>query len=183
MPRTIRANASVVGALMIVATGAATSSATVPSSSAVGVQQVLTQEPVPHTWGDWLDCAPTEAGGSGSVGWEVTTASRTSANLDQIQRIRFSSECPGIVHAMTFDTWGDPQLIRTAEIDFVGPVDVTLSQSDLRALGLSSFQPAAALWPGSALVRIAPDTRGPETTVLGTFGPGTGSVQERCDVR
>ena len=184
MCRTIRASAGVVGALMIGIAGADVSIATAQSSSAVGVQQSLPEKPIPYSWGDWLDCAPTEGGGGRSVGWEVTTASRTP-NLDQIERIRFSNECAGTVYAMTFDTWGDPHLVRRAEIDFVGPVNVTLTQSDLKALGLSSFQPASALWTGSALINVAPaaDRRGAETIVLGSFGPGTETDQDRCDVQ
>jgi hypothetical protein len=118
-----------------------------------------------------MDCAPTDAGGTGSVGWELITASQTSAKLDDIERLRFSSECPGVTHAMTFDVWADPALVITAEIDFVGPVDVTLSQTDLRALGLGSFQGGASMWGGAALVNVAPQTRDPRTTILGTFGP------------
>ena len=70
----------------------------------------------------------------------------------------------------------------TAEIDFVGPVDVTLDRDDLDALGLGSFQQGAAMWGGAALVNIAPETRGRETTLLGTFGPGGPTDQGRCDV-
>ena len=57
---------------------------------------------------------------------------------------------------MTFDVWADPALVITAEIDFVGPVDVTLSQTELRALGLGSFQQGASMWGGAALVNVAP---------------------------
>src|SRR5829696_3899772 len=112
MSRTIRAKAGVVGTLMLVATGAAAGAAIVPSSSAVGAQQPVAQKPMSFAWGNWFDCAPTETGGSGSVGWEVTTDSRGATNLEHIQRIRFSSECPAIVYAMTFDTSGD-YLVRT----------------------------------------------------------------------
>jgi hypothetical protein len=73
---------------------------------------------------------------------------------------------------MTFDLWADPALVITAEIDFVGPVDVTLSQTNLRALGLGSFQ-GAAMWDGAALVNVSAQTRHTRSTVLGTFGLAT----------
>ena len=102
----------------------------------------------------------TIAGRGGQPGWELTTASATSGKLDDIVRLRSSSECPGVTHAMTFDVWADPAVI-TAEIDFVGPVDVTLSQTDLRALGLGSFRGGASMWGGAALVYVAPQTPDP----------------------
>ena len=102
----------------------ANTGATERSSSAVA-QPSATTVVSPLRWGDWLDCAPTDTGGTGSVGWELTTASPTSAKLADIERLRFSSECAGVTHAMTFDVWADPGLVITAEIDFVGPVDVT----------------------------------------------------------
>ena len=83
---------------------------------------------------------------------------------------------------MTFDVWADLALVVIAEIDFVGQVDVTLDRDDLDALGLGSFQQGEAMWGGAALVNIAPETRGRETTLLGTFGPGGPTDQGRCDV-
>jgi hypothetical protein len=185
MSRTIRVAGviGVVAGLLAVATGAAPrSGATVQASAALVAEAAGTVRTVPSTWGDAGSCAPTEAGGSGWVRWEVSSASPSSARLDQIERIRFSSECPGVVHAMTFDIWLDPALVLTAEIDFVGPVDVTLDRDDLNGLGLGSFQQGAAMWGGSALVNIAPETRGRGTTLLGTFGPGTPTDHEVCDV-
>jgi hypothetical protein len=185
MSRTIRVARviGVVAGLLAVATGAAPrSGATVQPSAALVAEAASTPRTVPSTWGGAGSCASTEAGGSGWVRWEVTSASPSSARLDQIERIRFSSECPGVAHAMTFDIWLDPSLVLTAEIDFVGPVDVTLDRDDLDALGLGSFQQGAAMWGGSALVNIAPETRGRETTLLGTFGPGEPNDQGRCDV-
>jgi hypothetical protein len=185
MPRTIRVARviGVVAGLVAVTTGAAPrSGATVQPSAALVAEAASTPRTVPSTWGDAGSCAPTEAGGSGWVRWEVTSASPSSARLDQIERIRFSSECPGVAHAMTFDIWADLALLVIAEIDFVGPVDVTLDRDDLNALGLGSFQQGSAMWTGSALVNIAPETRGRERTLLGTFGPGDPIDHESCDI-
>ena len=159
MSKTIRVAAGMVGALMTMATAAtAATGATERSSSAVAQPSATTV--VPLRWGGWLDCAPTDTGGAGSVGWELTNASPTSGKIDDIERLRFSSECPGVTHVMTFDVWGEHfGQVRTAEIDFIGPVDVTLSQTDLRALGLGSFQQGDAMWSGAALVNVAPQTR------------------------
>ena len=182
MSRTIRLATAIVGvfAALAVATGAAFSGATVQirrRRRPTGQHRPCRRRGVTRG-----AAPPTEAGGTGWVRWEVTTAAPSSARLDQIERIRFSSECPGVAHAMTFDIWADLALVRTAEIDFVGPVDVTLDRDDLDALGLGSFQQGAAMWGGAALVNIAPETRGRETTLLGTFGPGGPTDQGRCDV-
>ena len=187
MSRMIRHATGVVGvvaASLAVASGTfPPSGATVQPSAATVIEPASTDRTVPSTWGDVGSCPPTEAGGTGWVRWEVTSAAPSSAQLDQIVRIRFSSECPGVTHAMTFDIWLDPELVLTAEIDFVGPVDVTLDQDELNTLGLGAFQQGAAMWGGAVLVNIAPETRGRETTLLGTFGPGDPSLSsDRCRV-
>jgi hypothetical protein len=177
MSRTIRIAAGVVAALMAMSTAATSNTGATERSSSAVTPPSATAGASHLRWGDWLDCPPTDAGAAGSVGWELTTASPRSGKLEDIERLRFSSECPGITHAMTFDVWAEyPVLVMTAEIDFVGPVNVTMSQTDLRALGLGTFQ-GAGLWGGAALVKVAPQTQAPGTTVLSTFGPRT-TVQE-----
>ena len=85
MSRTTRVAAGVVGALMaMTAAATATTGATERSSSAVAQPSATTVVP-PLRWGDWLDCAPTGAGGTGSVGWELTTA---SPNIGKARRHR-----------------------------------------------------------------------------------------------